>query len=361
MPGRLRSVVGRIVVVAGLITAGVTVGSVEQGGLDAWVTPVEAGGAAQTAGVVVVDTRTELVGPPAPTSAGEPATFVATVTGGGVPATGVVTFTAGRSSSAVAVVDGAATWTTIDLPVGTSDVTATFGGFGGFSSSVSPTIVHEVEVAPLAISGLRTVAVAGRNVEVTVSGFHPGESILFELHPGPVTVGHTVADGFGGASMTFPVPTAALGHRHLVVSGSRSGTTTSARTYVVKTLDPGGRPELHPPAPTDPGGERPDPEVAEPPSVEEPRQPGADGEQPQGADPVDRNKPSDPSEPEAAEGGTPPTGAGTPQVADRTARAARSELARTGVDPETMLRVGLGAVLAGCVVLALTRRRGRVA
>ena len=95
----------------------------------------------------VVGTTTSLTTSPNPSNAGQPVTLTATVrpsSGSGVP-TGSVLFRRGRVTLAtVNLSNGTASFTTSDLPLGTSALYATYLGSSAFSSSSSPVVTQTV-------------------------------------------------------------------------------------------------------------------------------------------------------------------------------------------------------------------------
>lgn len=93
-------------------------------------------------------TTTTLATAPNPSSLGQSVTLTATVApvgpGSGTPA-GSVAFMNGTTSLGTAtLVNGVATLNTTSLPVGSSPITATYGGGGGFTGSASTAVVQAV-------------------------------------------------------------------------------------------------------------------------------------------------------------------------------------------------------------------------
>jgi hypothetical protein len=81
-----------------------------------------------------------------PAAAGQPVTFLATVSGSGGQPTGIVTFKDGPATLAtVPLSGGAATYTTSSLAVGSHNVTAVYGGDANFITSTSPTLNQVVQ------------------------------------------------------------------------------------------------------------------------------------------------------------------------------------------------------------------------
>lgn len=120
--------------------------------------PNHTGSASQTVTINVTadTTTTTLAGGPNPGVQGNPVTFTATVTGQYAPPTGTVTFLNGSSVigtatlTATGSITSAATFTTSTLPVGTDQITASYGATLNFLASASSPLAETItpQVAP---------------------------------------------------------------------------------------------------------------------------------------------------------------------------------------------------------------------
>ena len=162
-------------------------------------------------------TATALESAPDPTVYGEAVTFTATVTvtapGAGIP-TGVVTFTTATGTLGAGAVGagGVATLTTTSLPVGSSLITATYGGDGNFQGASSAPVTQAVGQAGTATTLVRA----------------PAATVYGE----PVTLTATVTITAPGAGLltgvvTFTTATGSLGAGVVGAGGVATLTTTS--------------------------------------------------------------------------------------------------------------------------------------
>ena len=209
--------------------------TMSQAGDDNWLAAADV---VENAEITPASSTTTLVAPGADTAVGTEATFTATVSGVVTPA-GSVTFTADTGASEiVSLVDGVATWRVADLPLGTSSVTAEFGGDVNHYSSTSDPASHTVVSAPLGITGLPDEVEVDDPVDVTATGFEPGEDVDFVFESDPIDVGRTTADPTGTATLSFTIPDAGAGAHTLRATGVDSGLETSAATAIVEATPP---------------------------------------------------------------------------------------------------------------------------
>ncbi|SFD93269.1 Ig-like domain repeat protein [Paracidovorax konjaci] len=153
-------------------------------------------------------TTTALAVSSASTSRGQEVALTATVTGG---ASGFVTFFSGTQALGVAaLVNGVATWTTKDLPVGAHAWRAVYTGDAQSASSTSSAVSGAVTAAGSGLTLAATVASrSASEVTVTlaarVAGLRPGGTVTFYNNDAPIgggTVG--VVDGVATLSVTLP-------------------------------------------------------------------------------------------------------------------------------------------------------------
>ncbi|MDA8521012.1 Ig-like domain repeat protein [Acidovorax sp. NCPPB 4044] len=153
-------------------------------------------------------TTTSLAVSSASTSRGQEVALTATVTGG---ASGFVTFFSGNQALGVAaLVNGVATWTTKDLPVGAHAWRAVYTGDAQSASSTSSVVSGAVTAAGSGLTLAATVASrSASEVTVTlaarVAGLRPGGTVTFYNNDAPIgggTVG--VVGGVATLSVTLP-------------------------------------------------------------------------------------------------------------------------------------------------------------
>ena len=177
-------------------------------------------------------TTLELTGPSS-SLVGTQVQFSASVTSAAHPEPGIVTFSTDAGHDVdVALLDGTATWTVQDLAVGTTVVSATYGGSSTHEGAAAMDLAHLVQTAPLGIDGLPAEVEVGEQVTVDAHGFAPGETVVLTLYSDPIEVGRAVADSFGSVSVAFAVPAVDAGQHELVAVGATSGLAATAFTTV---------------------------------------------------------------------------------------------------------------------------------
>ncbi|MDA8456972.1 Ig-like domain repeat protein [Acidovorax sp. GBBC 3334] len=153
-------------------------------------------------------TTTSLAVSSTSTSRGQEVALTATVAGG---ASGFVTFFSGNQALGVAaLVNGVATWTTKDLPVGAHAWRAVYTGDAQSASSTSSAVSGAVTAAGSGLTLAATVASrSASEVTVTlaarVAGLRPGGTVTFYNNDAPIgggTVG--VVGGVATLSVTLP-------------------------------------------------------------------------------------------------------------------------------------------------------------
>jgi hypothetical protein len=139
--------------------------------------PNHTGSSSQTVTINVSSdtTTTTITGGPNPATQGSPVTFTATVTGQFAPPTGTVTFLNGSTPIGTATlassgaITSSATFTTSTLPVGTDQITASYGSTLNFQASSSPPFAETI--TPQANPSFTlTVAPQTLNIGVGYSG-----------------------------------------------------------------------------------------------------------------------------------------------------------------------------------------------
>ena len=164
------------------------------------------------------NTTTSLTSAPNPSIVSQVVTFTATVTvvapGTGTPI-GTVTFTIGSASTPIALIGGAATYTTSMLAVGVYSVTAVYGGEVGFNGSASSVYTHTVSPAS---SVSTTISLASAPNPSSVS-----QTVIF-------TATVTAVAGTPGGTVTFTIDGAQVGTSALI---------GGAATYSASTLTVG--------------------------------------------------------------------------------------------------------------------------
>ncbi|HKO20325.1 MAG TPA: Ig-like domain repeat protein [Acidobacteriaceae bacterium] len=139
--------------------------------------PNHTGSTSQTVTINVTadTTTTTITGGPNPAVQGSPVTFTATVTGQYAPPTGTVTFLNGSSVIGTATltasgsITSVATFTTSSLPVGTDQITASYGSTLNFQASASSPFAETI-TPQLAASFTLTVSPATLDIGVGYTG-----------------------------------------------------------------------------------------------------------------------------------------------------------------------------------------------
>ena len=121
------------------------------------------------AGSVNAPTTTTLSTSSNPSTAGQPVTFTAAVSGGGTP-TGSATFTVdGVAQAPVPLSSGAAIFTTSQLSAGTHTITASYSGDAYHAPSSSSTLTQTVNQVPTTTALTQNVGQAATSTAVTSS------------------------------------------------------------------------------------------------------------------------------------------------------------------------------------------------
>ncbi|MBK9519957.1 MAG: Ig-like domain repeat protein [Anaeromyxobacter sp.] len=161
-------------------------------------------------------TTTSLVASLSPSLFGQPVSFTATVApvapGAGTP-TGTVTFSEGPTSlGSCSLAAGACSLVLADLPVGSHDLVATFGGDPSFALSLSPALTQVVDLAAAAVilASAPSPSVTGQPVTITItvaavapSSLVPGGAVT--LLEGAVVLGTATLDAAGQAEVAGAV------------------------------------------------------------------------------------------------------------------------------------------------------------
>jgi hypothetical protein len=172
-------------------------------------------------------TTTALTSSPNPSTQGQTVTFTATVSPAAPSTctpTGTVTLTiSGGPSLTATLIGGVATISTAALSAGSQVVVATYGGDSCFNGSTSPPLTQLVTASaanttltatPATIrfrfNGTFVIPTLSATLTNTTTGLPiPGQTITFTASTllGPVTLGSTVTNGSGVATLTnVPVP-----------------------------------------------------------------------------------------------------------------------------------------------------------
>jgi len=156
-------------------------------------------------------TTTQLVGSGTPSYPGQPVTFTAAVNSRTAPVTsGTVSFQQGSTVLAVVPLNGAGTaaFTTTTLPLGTTAITAVYGGAGGNRGSTSATVTQSV-IPYTTVTSLQSSAnpvwwgqPATLTALVTANGL-PVTSGTVTFSQGKVHLGTVSLNAAGTASLTL--------------------------------------------------------------------------------------------------------------------------------------------------------------
>lgn len=157
---------------------------------------------------IVATTSTALVSSGSPTSFGSTVTFTATVSSGAGTPSGTVTFKDGATTIGSSAVDGAgeATLNISTLAVGSHTITAEFAGSGGWGSSASSSVGHDVTQttsttlvsAPVSSIFGNAVTFTATVVSNNVSAGTPTGSV--EFYEGATLLGTSPVNGAGQAT-----------------------------------------------------------------------------------------------------------------------------------------------------------------
>jgi len=135
----------------------------------------------------------------------------------------------------------AGAWTiTLTVPAATPAGDYTVASFcdvytSGFDYPDVPLTIKAAPVTPKASANTSTVS-AGGTVDITGSGFVPGESVTVVLHSTPVQLAVLTANVSGAVSGTVTIPsTTAAGAHQLVLTGVTSG---RSATIALAVTDP---------------------------------------------------------------------------------------------------------------------------
>jgi hypothetical protein len=145
-------------------------------------------------------TTTTLLSSQNPSSAGQPVTFTATVTGNGGTPTGTVTFSVdGGAGTPVALSGGQAAFTTSTLSIGTHNITATYGGDTNFSGSATAApLIQNVNKRPTTTTVVSSANPSNIGQSVTFTAIVAGSGGLTPT--GTVTFS---VDGVAGAPVNL--------------------------------------------------------------------------------------------------------------------------------------------------------------
>ncbi len=161
-------------------------------------------------------TTTALTSSVNPSTSGQSVTFTATVTPStGASPTGTVTFKNGTATLGTGTLNGSgvATFTTTTLAVGSSSITASYGGSSTDTASTSSTLTQVVNISPTATALTSSVnpSTSGQSVTFTATvtattGATPTGTVTFKN--GSTTLGTGTLNGSGVATLattTLPV------------------------------------------------------------------------------------------------------------------------------------------------------------
>lgn len=190
---------------------------------------------------------TATLGAPAASEHGSAVTLTATIASaeaGGPAPSGTVTFTAGGRELSAAAVAGQASVTTSLLPVGTTTVTASYGGDGNYLASEALPITHTVSLAStttsIAVSGS---GIAGEAATITVTvasgvsgGSTPAGSITLSF--GSFSQLVSLVDGVASlTTASLPPGAAAITASYPGSAGHAPSSTTATHTVRLATTN----------------------------------------------------------------------------------------------------------------------------
>lgn len=191
---------------------------------------------------------------------GSSVTLVAAVDGVSQP-TGTTTFLVdGQIAGTVPLEpDGTAAWSTDALTVGVHELAATYEGDADHAPSATDAVSYEATTYPLTLTGFGSELEVGDDVEVTATGFHPGEQVDLTLYSSPVVVGSATADAIGSVQIAFIVPDVTSGDHRLEARGQSSDLSVDAPVRIIggtapTTTDLGGPGTTAPPTTDGSGG-----------------------------------------------------------------------------------------------------------
>jgi hypothetical protein len=187
-------------------------------------------------------TTTALTTPAGSVTYGQPATLTAVVSGGNSTPTGTVSFYDGETLLGAGTLDGTGTATlaTADLPAGSGDITAVYGGDGNFAGSTSAPATVTVTQAATTTSVFSSInpATAGQPVTldalVSTAGGIPTGAVAF--YDGGTYLGTGTLYENGTASIAVP-SVAAGDHEITAVYEGDANFTGSTSAPLSETVD----------------------------------------------------------------------------------------------------------------------------